>query len=130
MGRKQPAPAPLRSEWDDGDEEEALEEEEEGDGLLGEEGVDGSDDDDVAAPGGVDPVAAARLTEAQLEALPAGVPSYLRAAVGPPRTTAPRKWCSVCGFRAPSACPRCGQRLCSRRCGLTHAETRCLRFVV
>ena len=35
--------------------------------------------------------------QANLEALPAGVPSYLTAAVGPPTTASPRRFCSVCG---------------------------------
>ena len=44
----------------------------------------------------------ALLEEARLELLPPGVPSYLRAAVGPPRAALQRrKFCSVCGFQAP-----------------------------
>ena len=35
--------------------------------------------------------------QANLDALPPNEPSYLTAAVGPPRTTAPRHFCSVCG---------------------------------
>jgi len=73
----------------------------------------------------------ALLEEARLELLPPGVPSYARAAVGPPRAALQRrKFCSVCGFQAPYTCPRCGMRFCSRKCSGTHAETRCLRFTV
>ena len=43
----------------------------------------------------------ALLEEARLELLPAGVPSYLRAAQPPPRNATRRKFCSVCGFQAP-----------------------------
>ncbi len=35
--------------------------------------------------------------QAGLDKLPPGTPSYLTAAVGPPQTSAPRKFCSVCG---------------------------------
>lgn len=69
------------------------------------------------------------LEEAELERLPEGAPSYLTAAVGPPRTAAPRKFCSVCGDLSTYTCTRCGSRYCSRRCHAVHTETRCLKFM-
>ena len=57
-------------------------------------------------------------------------PSYLSAEMGPPRFEAPRKYCSVCGFKGGYTCPRCGMRFCGRRCLATHADTRCLRFTI
>jgi hypothetical protein len=69
------------------------------------------------------------LEEAGLELLPEGVPSYLTAAVGPPRIAAPRKFCSVCGDMSAYTCTRCGSRYCSRRCHAVHTETRCLKFI-
>lgn len=57
------------------------------------------------------------LEEADLESLPEGEPSYLTAAVGPPRTTAPRKFCSVCGDCSVYTCTRCGSRYCRRARG-------------
>ena len=39
----------------------------------------------------------AGYAQANLEALPPDVPSYLTAAVGPPATASPRRFCSVCG---------------------------------
>uniref|UniRef100_A0A1D1YVS8 Zinc finger HIT domain-containing protein 1 n=1 Tax=Anthurium amnicola TaxID=1678845 RepID=A0A1D1YVS8_9ARAE len=70
------------------------------------------------------------LHDANLEALPPHVPSYLRAAVGPPSTTSRRHFCTVCGFAANYTCVRCGMRFCSCRCQVIHNETRCLKFVV
>ena len=72
---------------------------------------------------------AALLEEANLDQLPAHVPSYLTAAVGPPVGQATRKWCSVCGFPASYCCVRCGSRFCTRRCNSVHVETRCLKLV-
>lgn len=69
------------------------------------------------------------LHEANLEALPPHVPSYLRAAVGPPRSSSCRHFCTVCGFTANYTCVRCGIRFCSRRCQNIHNDTRCLKFV-
>eukprot|EP01018_Ginkgo_biloba_P013855 Gb_04935 [translate_table: standard] len=69
------------------------------------------------------------LQEANLEALPAHVPTYLRAAVGPPSSTARRHFCSVCGYIAPYTCVQCGARFCSCRCQVIHTDTRCLKFV-
>ncbi|KAE9463628.1 hypothetical protein C3L33_04459, partial [Rhododendron williamsianum] len=40
------------------------------------------------------------LHEANLESLPPHLPSYLRAAVGPPSSTTRRHFCTVCGFTA------------------------------
>ncbi|KAA8494632.1 Zinc finger HIT domain-containing protein 1 [Porphyridium purpureum] len=39
-----------------------------------------------------------------------------------------RRICSVCGFQAPYTCVRCGSRFCTVQCGVTHDETRCLKF--
>ncbi|XP_058071984.1 SWR1 complex subunit 6 [Magnolia sinica] len=69
------------------------------------------------------------LQEANLEALPPHVPSYLRAAVGPPSSTSRRHFCTVCGFTANYTCVRCGMRFCSCRCQVIHTDTRCLKFV-
>ncbi|GLT80711.1 hypothetical protein SLE2022_198380 [Rubroshorea leprosula] len=69
------------------------------------------------------------LHEANLEALPPHVPSYLRAAVGPPSSTSRRHFCSVCGFTANYTCVTCGMRFCSCRCQNIHNDTRCLKFV-
>ncbi|XP_057955975.1 SWR1 complex subunit 6 [Malania oleifera] len=69
------------------------------------------------------------LHEANLESLPPHVPSYLRAAVGPPSSTSRRQFCTVCGFTANYTCVRCGVRFCSRRCRNIHNDTRCLKFV-
>ncbi|MCL7043010.1 hypothetical protein MKW94_007454 [Papaver nudicaule] len=69
------------------------------------------------------------LHEANLEAMPSHVPNYLKAAVGPPRSTARRHFCTVCGFTANYTCVRCGVRFCSCRCQVIHNDTRCLKFV-
>ncbi|KAK6935671.1 Zinc finger, HIT-type [Dillenia turbinata] len=69
------------------------------------------------------------LHEANLESLPPHIPSYLKAAVGPPSVTSRRHFCSVCGFTAYYACVRCGVRFCSCRCQTIHNDTRCLKFV-
>lgn len=69
------------------------------------------------------------LHEANLESLPPDVPSYLTAAVGPPKTASRRFFCSVCGFIAPYTCVRCGSRFCTIRCNTIHTDTRCLKFV-
>ncbi|KAL5580628.1 hypothetical protein UlMin_013070 [Ulmus minor] len=69
------------------------------------------------------------LNEANLESLPPHVPSYLRAAVGPPSSTSRRHFCTVCGFAASYTCVRCGIRFCSSRCQNIHNDTRCLKFV-
>ncbi|KAD6454273.1 hypothetical protein E3N88_08979 [Mikania micrantha] len=44
------------------------------------------------------------LHDANLESLPPHVPSYLRAAVGPPSSTCRRHFCTVCGFAAKYTC--------------------------
>lgn len=69
------------------------------------------------------------LHEANLESLPPHVPSYLRAAVGPPSSSSRRHFCTVCGFTANYTCVQCGMRFCSIRCQTIHNETRCLKFV-
>ncbi|KAF7833804.1 SWR1 complex subunit 6 [Senna tora] len=69
------------------------------------------------------------LHEANLESLPPHVPSYLKAAVGPPSSTCRRHFCTVCGFSANYTCVRCGMRFCSYRCQNVHNDTRCLKFV-
>ncbi|XP_047311686.1 SWR1 complex subunit 6 [Impatiens glandulifera] len=69
------------------------------------------------------------LHEANLEALPPNVPSYLRAAVGPPNSTSRRHFCTVCGFSANYTCVRCAVRFCSIRCQNIHNDTRCQKFV-
>lgn len=69
------------------------------------------------------------LQEANLESLPPHVPTYLKAAVGPPSTSSRRHYCSVCGSSANYTCVRCGTRFCSCRCQVIHNDTRCLKFV-
>ncbi|KAJ0083783.1 hypothetical protein Patl1_31000 [Pistacia atlantica] len=69
------------------------------------------------------------LHEANLESLPPHIPSYLRAAVGPPSSTSRRHFCTVCGFTASYTCVKCGMRFCSIRCQTIHDDTRCLKFV-
>lgn len=69
------------------------------------------------------------LHEANLESLPPDVPSYLRAAVGPPSSTSKRHFCTVCGFTANYTCVQCGMRFCCIRCQTIHNDTRCLKFV-
>ncbi|XP_061359942.1 SWR1 complex subunit 6 isoform X2 [Gastrolobium bilobum] len=44
------------------------------------------------------------LHEANLESLPPHVPSYWKAAVGPPSSTSRRHFCTVCGFSANYTC--------------------------
>ena len=67
--------------------------------------------------------------QANLESLPSHVPSYLRAAVGPPSSTARRYFCSVCGYFANYTCVVCGARFCCIRCQKVHLDTRCQKFV-
>lgn len=69
------------------------------------------------------------LQEANLESVPPHVPTYSRAAVGPPSTSSRRHYCSVCGSSATYTCVRCGTRFCSCRCQVIHNDTRCLKFV-
>lgn len=69
------------------------------------------------------------LQEANLESLPPHVPSYSRAAVGPPSSTARRHFCTVCGFTGTYTCVQCGMRFCTIRCQTIHNDTRCLKFV-
>ncbi|KAJ6832783.1 SWR1 complex subunit 6 [Iris pallida] len=69
------------------------------------------------------------IHEANLEALPPHVPTYWRAAVGPPSASSRRHFCTVCGFTANYTCVRCGVRFCSCRCQVIHNDTRCLKFV-
>ncbi|KAK9676495.1 hypothetical protein RND81_11G080800 [Saponaria officinalis] len=69
------------------------------------------------------------VQEANLELLPPHVPTYLRAAVGPPTSTCRRNFCTVCGFTANYTCVRCGVRFCCIRCQNIHNDTRCLKFV-
>ena len=69
------------------------------------------------------------VEDAALEGLPPEVPTYLTAQVGPPATTAARKFCSVCGDASKYTCVRCGSRFCCNRCYAVHTETRCLKFM-
>ncbi|KAK7301674.1 hypothetical protein RJT34_12545 [Clitoria ternatea] len=69
------------------------------------------------------------LHEANLETLPPHVPSYWKAAVGPPSSTSRRHFCTICGFSANYTCVRCGMRFCCYRCQNVHNDTRCLKFV-
>ncbi|CAI9110942.1 OLC1v1011052C1 [Oldenlandia corymbosa var. corymbosa] len=69
------------------------------------------------------------LNEANLESLPPNVPTYFRAAVGPPSSSSRRHFCTVCGFTANYTCVQCGMRFCCIRCRTIHNDTRCLKFV-
>ena len=71
----------------------------------------------------------ALLEQSFIDRAPEGTPTYLTAAAGPSKASAPRKFCSVCGFQAPYGCARCGMRFCSKKCSAVHAETRCLKMV-
>ncbi|KAG4974666.1 hypothetical protein JHK87_031487 [Glycine soja] len=68
------------------------------------------------------------LHEANLESLPPHVPSYWKAAVGPPSSSSRCHFCTVCAFSANYTCVRCGMRFCSYRCQNVHNDTRCLKF--
>lgn len=70
-----------------------------------------------------------RTKQANLESLPPHVPSYLKAAVGPPSSTSRRHFCTVCGSAANYMCVRCGMSFCSCRCQNIHNDTRCQKFV-
>ncbi|MDA9097528.1 zinc finger HIT domain-containing protein [bacterium] len=72
---------------------------------------------------------AALLDEAMLDRVPPEIPTYATAAAGPSTTSAPRKFCSVCGFKSVYNCARCGMRFCCRKCNAVHTETRCLKMV-
>ncbi|PHT49926.1 SWR1 complex subunit 6 [Capsicum baccatum] len=69
------------------------------------------------------------LNEANLESLPPQVPTYLKAAVGPPSSSSHCHFCTVCGFSANYTCVQCGMRFCSIKCQTIHNDTRCLKFV-
>ncbi|KAI9596006.1 hypothetical protein BDF19DRAFT_439338 [Syncephalis fuscata] len=69
------------------------------------------------------------IAESQISRLPADVPTYLTAAIGP-STQPSRKFCSVCGFVAGYTCTRCGMQYCTLNCLETHKETRCMKFIV
>ncbi|KAM3394450.1 SWR1 complex subunit 6 [Capsicum galapagoense] len=69
------------------------------------------------------------LNEANLESLPPHVPTYLKAAVGPPSSSSRRHFCTVCGFSSNYTCVQCGMRFCSIKCQTIHNDTRCLKFV-
>ncbi|CAF1698514.1 hypothetical protein BRARA_C01135 [Brassica rapa] len=69
------------------------------------------------------------LQEANLESLPSHVPTYLKAAVGPPSSSSRRHFCTVCGYIAGYNCCLCGMRFCSIRCQNIHKDTRCQKFV-
>lgn len=71
----------------------------------------------------------ALLEQSFIDRASSDVPTYLTAAAGPSKSSAPRKFCSVCGFVAPYGCARCGMRFCSKKCSAVHAETRCLKMV-
>ncbi|KAK6539653.1 hypothetical protein TWF694_009859 [Orbilia ellipsospora] len=54
---------------------------------------------------------------------------YVRSVAEPPATTATRyrRFCEICGYFGTIACLRCGVRLCSGDCEVTHREARCTR---
>ncbi|KAK6355108.1 hypothetical protein TWF696_004232 [Orbilia brochopaga] len=62
---------------------------------------------------------------------PAATPlGYVKCAAEPPAGTAERcrrTFCEICGYWGTIGCLRCGVRLCSAECGVTHREARCTR---
>eukprot|EP00667_Euglena_gracilis_P022390 EG_transcript_24892 len=56
------------------------------------------------------------------------LPWYATAAAGPSKLP-PRRFCSVCGFRSPYTCTKCGARFCSVRCKGVHDDQRCMKAV-
>ncbi|KAL7635221.1 UNVERIFIED_CONTAM: hypothetical protein RMT77_014208 [Armadillidium vulgare] len=54
-------------------------------------------------------------------------PNYL--SIQAPASKFPeRKLCFVCGHPAPYTCIPCGSRFCSKKCLVTHEDTRCLKY--
>ncbi|KAG8175511.1 hypothetical protein JTE90_009145 [Oedothorax gibbosus] len=53
--------------------------------------------------------------------------NYVTAQV-PPSKYPPRKFCAVCGFKAPYTCVQCGTRFCSVKCYGVHQDTRCMKY--
>mmetsp|Transcript_2305 Transcript_2305/g.3494 ORF Transcript_2305/g.3494 Transcript_2305/m.3494 type:complete len:175 (-) Transcript_2305:338-862(-) len=68
------------------------------------------------------------LEEANLSTAPGNI-NYLTAAAGPPTTSSPRKFCSVCGALSKYTCVRCSSKYCCRKCFTIHSETRCLKLI-
>ncbi|KAJ6261077.1 hypothetical protein Dda_3742 [Drechslerella dactyloides] len=55
---------------------------------------------------------------------------YVKCAAEPPTSTAERcrrAFCEICGYWGSVGCLRCGVRLCSAECQVTHREARCTR---
>ncbi|KAF3936856.1 hypothetical protein ABW19_dt0205281 [Dactylella cylindrospora] len=54
---------------------------------------------------------------------------YVKSVAAPPATNATkhRKFCEICGYWGTVGCLRCGVRLCSGECEVTHKEARCTR---
>mmetsp|Transcript_5654 Transcript_5654/g.13673 ORF Transcript_5654/g.13673 Transcript_5654/m.13673 type:complete len:117 (+) Transcript_5654:191-541(+) len=69
----------------------------------------------------------ATVPEAELYPDPR-MPRYLDLEA-PPSDVPPRPLCTTCGFFGKYTCVRCSARFCSVRCGNTHQETRCLKFM-
>lgn len=66
------------------------------------------------------------LTEEGLS-LTSAYPNFLTMAVKP--ALYPRRYfCSICGYERKYTCLRCGEKYCSKRCGVVHRETHCLKF--
>jgi hypothetical protein len=51
---------------------------------------------------------------------------YVAAAAGRPQQPA-RPFCSICGYKGPYSCTRCGARYCSMKCRDTHKDVRCVQ---
>ncbi|KAG0519674.1 hypothetical protein BDA96_08G007400 [Sorghum bicolor] len=62
------------------------------------------------------------LQEANLESLPPHVPTYLRAAMGPPSTSSRRHYCSVCGEINPELSCFTGDGRCVACAGCCHTS--------
>ncbi|KAI0671539.1 hypothetical protein C8Q78DRAFT_1029501 [Trametes maxima] len=69
------------------------------------------------------------IEDSGIEHMPPSVPTYLRAAVPPPREP-PRMMCSVCGYWGKYKCKRCAMPYCDLNCEGVHNETRCERRVI
>ncbi|KAF3922030.1 hypothetical protein ABW20_dc0106331 [Dactylellina cionopaga] len=54
---------------------------------------------------------------------------YMKSVAEPPSTNATRyrRFCEICGYWGSVGCMRCGVRLCSKECEVTHRDARCTR---
>ena len=80
----------------------------------------------------LDPVPAATISEAEIEALLSAPPltyNAARSAPPPPGSAPPKRvFCEICGFWGRVRCMKCGARVCGLECRTAHDESRCLKF--